>query len=180
MSGNNGNFALLMKNVLILLAHPNYGESKANKFLAEKVKGLPGVTMKDLYSEPFTVENYLEAFRNADVLVFQFPFYWGSAPSMLKKWLDEIFMALFDKVGVKGKQLLVVTTTGSEYEAYRSGGRDRFTMDELLRPYEFTALYAGMDYLTPLVVYSTAAPDAQKYIEEGAEKYVALLEKLVG
>lgn len=169
-----------MKNILVLLAHPHLEESKANKALADRVRGMSHVEVKDLYKEPFTEESYYEAFKRADVLVFQFPFYWGSAPSMLKKWQDEIFMAFFENPGVKGKQLLVVTTTGSEYEAYRSGGRDRFTMDELLRPYEFTALYSGMEYLTPLAVYSTAAPDAEKYIQEGAEKYAALLEKIAG
>ena len=37
----------------------------------------------------------------------------------------------FKTPAVAGKPLTVVTTTGSEYEAYRSGGRNRFTVDEL-------------------------------------------------
>ena len=112
--------------------------------------------------------------------MFQFPFYWGSAPSQLKKWIDEIFMAFCDNPGVAGKSLLIATTTGSEYEAYRAGGRDRFTIDELLRPFEFTALYAGMNYLTPFVVYSTAAENAADYIRKGAEDYETLLRLLAG
>ena len=59
-----------------------------------------------------------------------------SAPSLLKKWQDEVFTFLSKTPAVAGKPLTVVTTTGSEYEAYRSGGRNRFTTDELLRPYQ--------------------------------------------
>ena len=46
---------------------------------------------------------------------------------------------------VAGKRLVVATTTGSEYEAYRSGGRNGFTMDELLRPYQVSARVARME-----------------------------------
>ena len=169
-----------MKHILILLAHPHLEESKANVALMNAVQDLPHVRVMDLYKEPFAPDTYREAFAKADILVFQFPFYWGSAPSRLKQWLDEIFMAFFEDPGPQGKQLLVVTTTGSEQEAYRAGGRDQFTMDELLRPYQFTAIYSGMGYLTPLVVYSTAAPDADRYITEGAKAYRQYLLELQG
>ena len=76
-----------------------------------------------------------------------------SAPSLLKKWQDEVFTFLSKTPAVAGKSLTVVTTTGSEYEAYRSGGRNRFTMDELLRPYQVSAIHSGMSWQTPIVVY---------------------------
>lgn len=169
-----------MKNILILVAHPNLKDSKANKALMAAASKIQNISVKDLYAEPFTTDNYYSDFKCADIVVFQFPFYWGSAPSQLKKWIDEIFMAFCDNPGVAGKSLLIATTTGSEYEAYRAGGRDRFTIDELLRPYEFTALYAGMNYLTPFVVYSTAAENAADYIRKGAEDYETLLRLLAG
>ena len=134
--------------------------------------------IKDIYAEPFTVDNYYDAVKRADIIVFQFPFYWGSAPSLLKKWTDEIFMELYENPGVSGKSLMIATTAGSEYEAYRAGGRDMFTMDELLRPYQFTALYAGMGYITPFVVYSVSAPNAEDYIKKGASEYQSVLERL--
>ena len=167
-----------MKNVLVLVAHPHLAESKANKAMMESIQGLPGVTIRDLYGEPFTADNYREDFSRADVIVFQFPFYWGSSPALLKQWLDEIFMSFFEVPGAAGKQLMIATTTGSEYEAYRAGGRDHFTIDELLRPFEFTALYAGMDYLTPFVIYSTAASDADRYITEGASRYAVYIRQI--
>ena len=64
-----------------------------------------------------------------------------SAPSLLKRWLDEVFTYLAKTPAVAGKTLMVVTTAGSEHDAYRSGGRNRFTVDELLRPLSRQVLY---------------------------------------
>ena len=74
-----------------------------------------------------------------------------SAPSLLKKWQDEVFTHLSKTPAVAGKPLMIVTTTGSEYDAYRSGGRNRFTTDELLRPYQGSAIHSGMAWQTPIV-----------------------------
>jgi glutathione-regulated potassium-efflux system ancillary protein KefG len=163
--------------VVILLAHPSYAASVANKALIEAVKGLPGVTVIDLYASPFTLETYKQPVSEASTLVFQFPFHWLSAPSQLKKWCDEIFGGVMDTI--KGKKLLVATTTGSEYEAYRSGGRNLFTLDEYLRPYQGLANHSGMIWQTPFVVYGASLPTAPVSIEAGAESYKKRIQSLL-
>jgi glutathione-regulated potassium-efflux system ancillary protein KefG len=164
------------RRTVILLAHPAYDRSVANRALAEAVKDLPGVTVIDLYAAPFTVDTYKQPVSEAASIVFQFPFHWLSAPSQLKKWCDEIFGSLTD--AVKGKKLLVATTTGSEYEAYRSGGRNLFTVDELLRPYQALAHHAGMVWQTPFAVYGASLPTAPVSIEAGAASYRKLIQAL--
>lgn len=166
-------------NVVILLAHPNLKESQANKALIDAVKDIPGVVILDLYAKPFDAEAHKKILSEAKAVVFQFPFYWASAPSQLKKWLDEIFISLAGTEVVKGKPLMVVTTTGSEYEAYRSGGRNHFTMDELLRPYQLVANHSGMVWQTPLVVYGMATPAAAANVKEGALAYRQRVEALL-
>ena len=79
-----------------------------------------------------------------------------------------------------GKPLLVVTTTGSEFDAYRSGGRNRFTVDELLRPYQGGAVHAGMVWQTPFVVYGMGTPDAEKNIALAADLYKKRVMALIG
>lgn len=157
------------RKLVILLAHPNFKDSKANKALIEEVKGLTGVTIINMYDAPFTADTYKNTISESGTIVFQFPFYWASAPSQLKKWCDEIFMGLTGII--KGKKLMVAATTGSEYEAYRSGGRNQFTMDELLRPYQLLANHSGMTWQTPFVVYGTSLPTALQSITEGAISY---------
>lgn len=171
------------KQVVVLLAHPNIKESQANKALADAISDIEEVAIYNLYEmqpeEISNVEAWNTVISHATALVFQFPFYWMSAPSLLKKWMDEVFTYLARTPAVAGKVLMVATTTGSEYDAYRSGGRNRFTTDELLRPYQGSAIHAGMKWQTPLVVYGMGTADAAKSIAEGANRYKLRIENLI-
>jgi glutathione-regulated potassium-efflux system ancillary protein KefG len=169
--------ALNGKKTVILLAHPDFKSSKANKALVEAVKDMNGVTVTNLYEAPFTVETYRNLLSGAGSIVFQFPFYWAGAPSQLKKWCDELFIGLTEQV--KGVKLLVATTTGSEYDAYRSGGRNRYTLDELLRPYQLLANHSGMIWQTPFAVYGASLPTAAQSIAAGALAYREKIDALV-
>ena len=159
------------RDVLILVAHPDLVASKANAAMLQQIKDLDFVQAINIYEAPFEPASYIEAFREANHIVFQFPFYWASAPHLLKKWCDEIFGAVTTDVDIKGKTLTIATTTGSEYEAYRSGGRNMYTMDELLRPYQVLAVHSGMVWQTPFVLYGASLPDADRRIKEGAPAY---------
>ena len=167
------------KEVLILVAHPDIASSKANAAMLQQIKDLDFVQVINIYEAPFEPSTYTEAFREANHIVFQFPFYWASAPHLLKKWCDEIFGAIMTDPGIKGKTLTVATTTGSEYEAYRSGGRNMYTMDELLRPYQLLANHSGMVWQTPFVLYGASLPDAEKRIKEGAPAYREKIKSLI-
>ena len=173
-----------LRKVVILLAHPNIKESQANKALVDAVSDMEGVAVFNLYELSqeiaFNVDEWSKIISDASAVIYQFPFYWMSAPSLLKKWQDEVFTFLSKTPAVAGKSLTVVTTTGSEYEAYRSGGRNRFTMDELLRPYQVSAIHSGMSWQTPIVVYGMGTADAGKNIAEGANLYKQRVEMLIG
>ena len=74
------------KKVVILLAHPNLKESQANKALADAVKDIDGVMVYDLYEyqdQSFDVNVWSTIISDASMVVFQFPFHWMSAPSLL-------------------------------------------------------------------------------------------------
>lgn len=161
------------KKVVIILAHPNLNESKANKTLAEAVDDPVDISVYNLYEmqKEITLEEWSVIMTNASALVFQFPFHWMSCPSLLKKWMDDVFTYLAETPAISGKPLMVVTTTGSSYDSYRSGGKNGFTVDELLRPFQGSAVFAGMIWKTPLVVYGMDSPDAGKNLSVGAELY---------
>ncbi|KAA6321775.1 General stress protein 14 [termite gut metagenome] len=179
-SQNPGNMNEQKKDVLILVAHPDMKTSKANAALINAVKDLPNVRIINIYETPFTPEFYKEAFREANTIVFQFPFYWAAAPHLLKKWCDEIFGSLQAEPGVKGKNLMIATTTGSEYEAYRAGGRNMFTIDELLRPYQVLANHSGMVWQIPFALYGMALPDANERTKAGVIAYRNRISELTG
>lgn len=101
------------KTIALLLSHPDIFKSVANKMLLEVANSIPEIEVINLYDKDFDVDSQIKAIDKAAALIFQFPFYWASAPSQLKKWIDEVFTSIAKTEVVKNKPLLVVTTTAS-------------------------------------------------------------------
>ncbi len=100
-----------------------------------------------------------EALLAHDVIVFQHPFYWYSAPALLKEWQDLVLEHGFaygsDGERLSGKFLLSVTTTGADARAYGLDVVNYYTMHELLTPYRQLARFCGMRWVPPFVVHGT-------------------------
>ena len=83
----------------------------------DAISDMGEVAIYNLYEmrveDAFNAEIWSTIISHASALVFQFPFYWMSAPSLLKRWLDEVFTYLAKTPAVAGKTLMVVTTAGS-------------------------------------------------------------------
>jgi glutathione-regulated potassium-efflux system ancillary protein KefG len=155
--------------ILLLFVHPFPHRSKVNHMLLERVRDLPGVEISDLYERypDFHIDIYAEQqrLRDIDLLVVQHPFYWYSAPAMLKQWQDTVleYGFAFGTGGtvLHGKDWLSVVTVGQSAQAYLPDGRNRHTVEELLFPYECAANHCGMRYLEPFVI-----PGAQRLDED--------------
>ncbi len=78
--------------LLIQFAHPAPQKSRANRALLAAARQVQGVTVNDLYEEypDFHVDVAREQALLAthEVVVFQHPFYWYSAPALVKEWQD--------------------------------------------------------------------------------------------
>lgn len=166
--------------VLVVAAHPDLAASKANRAMLSEIGPMPDVITADLYAEELDPERYEAYMAESKALVLQFPFYWAAAPARMKQWTDEVFMALSRTGLLQGKTLAVATTAGSEFDAYRSGGRNRYTMDELLRPYQFMANHTGMTWQSPFVIYGLGREDADRSLAEGVAAYRKWIEALAG
>ena len=167
---------------LLLVAHPDWQTSRANRALLEALNGMSGVRIVNLYDyagKSYDLSEFRAWVSEAKSLIFQFPFYWASAPSEMKRWIDEVFTSLAHEEVVKGKKLLVATTAASEFSSYRSGGRNRFTIDELLRPYQMTANHSGMVWQTPFVVYGLAGELGEQNLKKGVEIYPRVIAGLM-
>ncbi|MDU1890528.1 MAG: NAD(P)H-dependent oxidoreductase [Dysgonomonas sp.] len=158
--------------VVIILAHPDFNESEANKALLDAVYNPADVELYNLYSEKqYSITDWANILMKASFVIFQFPFFWMSAPSKLKEWQDQMLNTLAKTPAISGKPFMVVTTTGWSQDSYRSGGKIGFTMDELLRPYQAGMTYAGMIWKTPLIVYGVGTANSAKNISIGVEQY---------
>jgi glutathione-regulated potassium-efflux system ancillary protein KefG len=153
--------------------------------MVDTVKDMDGVTFHDLY------ENYPDFFIDIpreqklllqhDIIVWHHPFYWYSAPALLKEWMDLVLEHGF-AYGAKGhalddKKVLSVISTGGQKAVYSVEGRNRYTINQFLVPFRQSANLCRMDYLPPFVVHGSHTINRLK-IEEYARKYRRALEML--
>jgi glutathione-regulated potassium-efflux system ancillary protein KefG len=161
--------------VLIVCAHPAYHRSRANRALRTAVDGMEGVTRHDLYETypDFLIDVDAEQARLVahEHIVLLHPFYWYAAPSLLKEWLDMVLEHgwAYGEGGraLAGKGWLQAVTAGGPAASYGAEGRNRFTMDELLRPFEATAHLCGCAWHRPFVLHDSRQLDAAALIDAG-------------
>lgn len=165
---------------LVLVFHPNLPESRGNRYLVEEIKKQPHTTVHNVYEsysdEQIDVHTEHELVENHDRIIFQFPFYWYSAPPLLKKWLEEVITYgwAFGTNGDKfqGKEVLVAVTTGVAQEGYAAEGDVTFTVPELLRPLEAAVNFVGAHYLPPFALHGVGHKSDEQ-LAEIAKEYAA-------
>ncbi len=176
------------RKVLLHFAHPALDKSRVNRRLAASVRHLPGVTFHDLYEEypDFQVDIPREQklLLEHDAVIFQHPFYWYSAPALVKEWIDLVLEHgwAYGQNGraLEGKLMMNAITTGGPEEAYQKGGYNRFTIREYLAPFDQTARLCQMKYLAPFVIHRSLLLDEGTEMMFYIDQYKRLIELLVG
>lgn len=174
-----------MNRILILFAHPALEKSRVQISLLKAAQSIEGVTIHDLYEQYpdglIDVVYEQDALVEHDIVLFQHPFYWYSAPAMLKEWQDLVLEYGFaygaSGNALRGKTLANVLSAGGSKNSYSTHGHNRFNIIDLLRPFDQTANLCGMKYLPPFAVHRTHDMP-RKDIEAHAELYRQLLWKL--
>lgn len=172
--------------VLILFAHPSLHRSEVNRLLMEASRGRDNVTLVDLYHEYPTylidIAKEQQRLRDHDIIVFMFPLYWYSTPSILKEWQDLVLEYGFaygtDGTALSGKTFLCALTAGGAEKAYHADGYNHFTIRELLQPIEQTAALTGMRYLPPFALFSARTAAEENRVREHVAQWVRLLTAL--
>ncbi|MBW3088446.1 NAD(P)H-dependent oxidoreductase [Bifidobacterium sp. 82T24] len=170
---------------LVLVFHPDLkGQSRINAALAAAAGELDDVTVRDEYAlypdGKVDVAAEQAAVDAADRVVFQFPLYWLSSPALLKTWEDEVLQHGWaygsDGHAFEGKELGVAVSAGSPEEAYQPDGANKFTIDQILVPFEATANYVNATWVKPFVTYG-AFGLSDEALAESVKSYKALLAK---
>ncbi|MCO7179531.1 NAD(P)H-dependent oxidoreductase, partial [Streptococcus gallolyticus] len=74
-------------------------------------------------------------------LIFQFPLYWYSSPSLLKKWIDEVIIYGW-AYGSKGKRIFynrklgLAISAGVKKGEFTSMGKNKHTLTQMLTPFK--------------------------------------------
>ncbi|CAM3644536.1 NAD(P)H-dependent oxidoreductase [Parendozoicomonas haliclonae] len=173
--------------VLVLYAHPSQNRSEVNQPLFEAARRIEGVTCVDLYAEYPTyhinIEREQQRLLRHDVIVFLFPLYWYSTPSILKEWQDLVLEYGFaygkEGTALRGKLFFCALSTGGEEHAYKREGFNHFTVSELLQPLEQTANLTGMIYLPPMVLFGARTAVEDQRLAEHVARWERLLKAFV-
>lgn len=176
----------MTRRILVLLAHPALERSRVNRRLAAAAREEAGVTVHDLYEEypslRIDVRREQRLLLEHDVIAFQHPFYWYSVPAILKEWQDLVLEHGW-AYGAEGHELdgkitFNVVTTGGPQDAYRAGGWNRFTIRQLLSPWDQTAHLCRMRFLAPFTVHGALRLSTDEDVAPHAAAYRRLLAAL--
>lgn len=168
--------------ILILFAHPLFEKSQVNKILVENIPNSSNITFHDLYEEYPEFDVDIKKEQNLllahDIIIWHHPMYWYNCPPLLKQWIDLVleFGWAYGKEGnnLKNKTVFQVITTGGSEKNYCATGKDRFSITQLLEPFNQTAKVCKMNYLPPFVVHGTHKILSEEIIKK-AELYNFLL-----
>lgn len=141
------------------LDYPFYGEEPFNVLKASAIAN-------QLNQFPSDVVREKQRLTEADLILFQFPIWWYSAPSVLHAYFEKMLIPGWafgtDTPALKDKKVLISVTTGGKEEEYQADRRG--TIAQILYPIIFGSLkYCNMSVYEPLAVYNTiAAPEDER------------------
>lgn len=178
---------------LIILAHPNFEKSFANKAIIEEVTSSnPDIVIRDisqLYSDyKIDAKAEQQILMEHKNIVFQYPFYWYNMPAILKHWFDVVFEYQFaygskgDKL--KAKNFIPSFTVGAPENGYKTLAEHHFRISEFCKNLEQTAYYTQMNYIDPIYFHGTSLAagykeeDIIKKAKNHAKKLIAVLNEL--
>lgn len=174
-----------MRKILILFAHPRLENSRINSRLLEGIPEQDNITFHDLYEEypdfNVDIEREKSLLLEHEIIIWHHPFYWYSAPPLLKQWIDMVLEYNWaygtngDKL--KGKIIFNAMTTGGGEEAYCEQGYNKYSIRQFMQPFEQTAKLCLMEYLPPFTVMGTHKMKEEQ-IERATIMYGRLLKVL--
>lgn len=175
---------------LIILAHPNFDNSFANKTIVEELKQSNlDIEIRDIYrlypDYKIDAKAEQETLLKYQTIVFQYPFFWYNMPAILKHWFDMVFEYQFaygskgDKL--KGKNFIPSFTVGAPGNEYHTKGEHHFRIYEFCKNLEQTAYYAQMNYIDPVYFHGTslAAGYTENEVKNKAKEHAKSLIKIL-
>ncbi len=170
-----------MKKALIINGHQKfpYNEGRLNQTLMNEI----AECLKDEFDLKMTilqkgwnVEEEIQKFQWADIIIFQTPVYWFSVPALLKQYLEEVYQhGLFFKgsndYGSGGllinKKYMLSTTWNAPKEAFNNpmGFFKGLSVDDILISFHETQRFVGMKALPSFSCHNVVhQPNIQEYL----------------
>jgi NAD(P)H dehydrogenase (quinone) len=122
----------------------------------------------------------------ADLIIFQFPIWYGSMPAIMKGWFERVFASgfssdmfqgkIYEQGFMTGKKAMLSFTTGGPADNYYMNIPDK-DPNKLLPIVSESLKFSGFEVIQPFVIFNAimlSKDDAEKLFEE----YKNLLEQI--
>ena len=178
-----------MSKILVVVAHPDIDKSIASKTILEKFQKLhPDAEIDYLYKLypdfKINVKSEQEKLLKADYIILQFPMYWYNAPALMRQWFESVLEHGF-AYGSKGKaleskKLLLSISTGAPLDAFKQGGFQNFTIEDLTKGFHQLANLCSMKYegfiaTGGLTFFLKDKPEEMKKMKDSLEQHAEKL-----
>ena len=175
-----------MAKLIVYYAHPGHKHSHVNCFMARAAADVEGITYVDLYRDyprmDINVDVEQQRLVDHDVILFQFPLFWYSTPSIIKEWQDLVLEHGFaygsDGDQLAGKRMMLAVTTAGPEDAYTDKGYQHYPLRTFLTPLEQTARLCKMEFPAPYVLYGALRAPKAGLVDRHAQGYRQLLEAM--
>ena len=151
-----------MKTVLLILGTETgeFAGGKYNRGLfqeAEKHLSENFNVIKTIVEDGYKPEEEINKWKQADIIIYQYPVFWFMMPAVLKKYLDDVyaygeFFAFtegpYGSGGLmQGKRVMLSTTWNAPEDAFKSDFFDGQDRDTVLLPMRKSQTYCGLEEL---------------------------------
>ena len=165
---------------LVILVHPDMENSRINKSWKEELEKYPDkITIHELYKKypdwNIDIKKEQELILKHDNIIFEFPLYWYSSPPILKKWLDDVLSfnwAYGNEYRLKGKNIGFAVSVGGSETEYSKTGSVKFSMNEILIPFEATVEYIKANLISHYILFDATESLSEEKLLESTKNYV--------
>lgn len=178
---------------LIILGHPDFDKSIANKTIVEELQHSHlDIEVRHLQKHypdyKIDAEAEQKTLLRHKTIVFQYPLYWYNMPAILKHWFDIVFEYQFafgskgDKL--KGRNFIPSFTIGGPESDYKTLGEHHFRVHEFCKNLEQTAYFSQMNYIDPFYFHETSLTagytkeEVSQKARNEAKRLITLLDRL--
>ncbi|MBD5304798.1 MAG: NAD(P)H-dependent oxidoreductase [Bacteroides sp.] len=151
-----------MSKILVIAGHPDYKHSVANRAILDEFHRLvPEAEIVYLDAEypdfNIIVEREQKRLMEADTVVFEFPFWWYSAPSLMRRYFEQVLSHGFaygsTGTALHGKKLILSFTAGAPEAAYSPEGYQHYDIDNFIPQFHALSNLCGFVWQEPIISY---------------------------
>ncbi|MDE6801210.1 MAG: NAD(P)H-dependent oxidoreductase [Muribaculaceae bacterium] len=151
-----------MGKILVISGHPDHKSSMANRAILDEFHRLVPeaeiVSLDAIYPDfNIDVEREQRRLVEADTVVFEFPFWWYSAPSLMHRYFELVLSHGFAYgsagTALHGKKVMFSFTAGAPEAAYAPDGYQHYDIDAFIPQFHALANLCGFIWQEPIVSF---------------------------